>query len=161
MNTLVRTVDLVDYDDNAMPELQCTAQHKTRLRHGAFRSINQQDNAVDHFQDAFHFPAEIGMPRGINNIDFGIAVPYGCILRHDRNAAFPFQIIGIHYAVHYFLIFSVYARLLQHFVDKGGLSVVNVGNDGYISQLVHEYSLSFLQLLRQKCILPLEERKRN
>ena len=32
------------------------------------------------------------------------------------------------------LIFAVHAALLEHFVDEGGLAVVDVGDDGYIAK---------------------------
>ena len=74
------------------------------------------------------------MSRGINNIDLGVTVAYRCILCQDRDATFPFQIIGVHNTVHNFLIFAVHAALLEHFVDEGGLAVVDVGDDGYIAK---------------------------
>ena len=80
MNTLIGTVDLIDDNNDTMPQLQGAAEDEAGLRHGAFRSIYQQDNTIDHLQDTFHFPAEIRMTRSIHNVDLGIAIGDGGVL---------------------------------------------------------------------------------
>ena len=130
----IGTVDLIDHDDDAMAQLQGTAEDETGLRHGAFRSVYQQDNAVDHLQDAFHFAAEVRMARSIHNVDLGIAIGDGGVLGQDGDATFPFQVTGVHHALYHRLVISVHTALLEHGVHQGGLAVVNVGDDGDISQ---------------------------
>mgnify|MGYP007025271457 CR=1 FL=1 len=50
--------------------------HVDRLRHGAFKSVHHQDDPVDHFQDALHLTAEIGMAGSVDNIDFCILIEF-------------------------------------------------------------------------------------
>ena len=69
----------------------------------------------------------------IAHVDLGVLIADGGILGQNGDAAFPLQITGVHNAVHGFLILAVYAALLQHLVHEGGLAVVNVGDDGYVS----------------------------
>ena len=60
----------------------------------------------------------------------------GGILGQDGDAALPLQVVGVHHPVHDLLILAVNAALLEHLVHQGGLAVVNVGDDGHISQLL-------------------------
>ena len=48
----VRTVDLVDGNDDLVAELKRFLQNEAGLRHGAFGRVDQQDNAVHHLEDA-------------------------------------------------------------------------------------------------------------
>ena len=72
---------------------------------------------------------------------------YRGVLGEDRDAALALEVAGVHDAVHDGLIFAVDAALLEHLVDQGGLAVVNVGDDGDISDFLlrdHIRSLLFL-----------------
>ena len=46
-----------------------------------------------------------------------------------------FQRIGIHHAFFYDLIFAEGSSLAEHFVDEGGLPVVDVRDDGDVANL--------------------------
>ena len=137
MDTLVGAVDLVDDDDNAVAELERLAEHEARLRHGALGGVDEQNDAVDHLQDTLDLAAEVGVARGVDDVDLRVAVAHGGILGQDRDAALALQIVGVHNAVDDLLIFTVDAALLEHLVDQGGLAVVNVGDDGDVSQFLH------------------------
>ena len=66
----VGAVDLVDDNDDAGgPAPARLLQHEARLRHGAFGGVHQQDNAVDHLEHALHLAAEVGVARGIDDVD--------------------------------------------------------------------------------------------
>ena len=65
----VRPVYFVDYHDYPVVELQRALEYKPRLRHGPLKSVHEQQHAVDHFQNALHLAAEIGMPRRIDDVD--------------------------------------------------------------------------------------------
>ena len=56
-------VDLIYYHDDPVAQLQGLGQHEAGLRHGALRGVHQQDDAVDHLQDALHLAAEVGVSR--------------------------------------------------------------------------------------------------
>ena len=134
MDALVGAVDLIDHHDDAVTQLQGTGQDEAGLGHGALSGIHQQDNTVDHLQNALHLAAEVGVAGGIHDVDLGVAVLDGGVLGEDGNAALTLQVIGVHNAIHRLLILAVRAALLEHLVHQRGLTVVNVGNDGYVSQ---------------------------
>ena len=85
------------------------------------------------------------MARGVYDVDFGILIVDGGILGQNGDAALTLQVVGVHDTLHRGLILPVDAALLEHLVHQGGLAVVNVGNDGYVSQfLVSHLSFSLL-----------------
>ena len=136
VDPLVGAVDLVDDHDDPVAHLQCAAQDKAGLGHGAFRRVHQQNNAVDHLQNAFHLAAEVGVARRVHNVDLGVAVLDGGILGQDGDAALPLQIVGVHHPFHCLLILTVYAALLEHLIHQRSLAVVDVGNNGDVSQFI-------------------------
>ena len=137
MDARVGTVDLVDDHDHPVPQFQRPLQDKPRLRHGAFRRVHQKDDSVDHLQDTFHFPAEIGVARRVDDVDLHVPVGDGRVLGKDGDAAFPFQVVGVHHPVLHGLVLPEHAGLLQHLVHQGRLAVVDVGDDRYVSQFAH------------------------
>ena len=134
MDALVGAVDLVDHHDDAVTQLQCAAEDEAGLGHGSLSGVHQQDNAVDHLQNALHLAAEIGVTRRVHNVDLRVAVLDGGVLGEDGNAALPLQIVGVHDALHHLLILTIHAALLEHLIHQRGLAVVNVGDDRYVSQ---------------------------
>ena len=134
VHPLVGAVDLVDHHDDPVAQLQRTAQHKAGLGHGPLSGVHQQDNAVDHFQDALHLTAEVGMARRVHDVDLGVAVLDGGVLGQNGDATLTLQIVGVHDTLHRLLILPVHATLLEHLVHQRGLAVVHVGDDGYVSQ---------------------------
>ena len=76
------------------------------------------------------------MARGIHNIDLHIAILYGGVLGQNGDAALPLQVVGVHHALGYGLILPECAALLEHLVHQRGLSVVDVGDNGYVSQMI-------------------------
>ena len=130
-----RAVDLIDAYDDRQIQVQRFAQHKFGLRHGPFKSVYYQNDAVDHFQDPFHFPAEIGMSGSVYNIDFYTVIKYGGIFGQNRDSAFAFDVIGIHDPFRHFLIGAEYAALFQKLVDQRCLAVVYMSDNCYISYI--------------------------
>ena len=63
-------------------------------------------------------------------------VPDGGVLGQDGDAPLPLQVAGVHHPVHHLLVLPVDAALLEHLVHQGGLAVVDVGDDGNVSQAV-------------------------
>ena len=80
--------------------------------------------------------AEVGMARGVHNVDLGVAVLDGGVLGQDGDAPLTLQVVGVHDPLHRLLVLAVHAALLEHFVDEGGLAVVDVGDDRHISQFL-------------------------
>ncbi len=66
------------------------------------------------------------------------------VLGQDRDAAFTFQVVGVHDLVDDLFVFAENTALPQHDIDQGGLAVVNVGDDGDIAQIFISYDTSGL-----------------
>ena len=131
----IETVDLIDNDNDLVTQLQRLLQHEAGLRHGALRRIDEQQNAVDHLEDTLDLAAEIGVARGIDDVDFRSLIMHGGILGQNGNAALTLQIARVHHAVHHGLVLAVDAALLEHFIDQRRLAMVNVCDDGDISNV--------------------------
>ena len=65
----VGAVDLVDDDDRPQAELQGLLEHEPGLRHGAFGGVDEEEDAVDHPEDAFDLAAEVGVARRVDDVD--------------------------------------------------------------------------------------------
>ena len=157
VDALIGAVDLIDHHDDPVAQLQRLAQHEAGLGHGTLRRVHQQNDTIDHLQNALHFAAEVSMARGVHNVDFHILIPDRGVLGHNGDAAFPLQIAGVHDPVHGLLSFPVHAALLEHLVYQGGFTVVDVGDDGNVSQvfILHTFSLLLCGSAARACALPL------
>ena len=128
------------------------AQHKTGLGHGPLGDVHQQDHAVDHLEDPLHLAAKIGVARRVHDVDLHVLVVDGGVLGQNGDAALPLQIVGVHDPLHRGLVLAVDAALLEHFVHQGGLAVVDVGDNGDVSQLRILQSGAPLNLFRNLSI---------
>ena len=129
-------VDLVDHHDDLVAQLQGLGEDEPGLGHGALGGVHQEDDAVDHLEDAFHLAAEVGVARGVHDVDLHALVVDGGVLGEDGDAPLPLQVVGVHDPLHGGLVLPVDAALLEHLIHQGGLAVVDVGDDGNISQLL-------------------------
>ena len=93
----IRTVDLIDNNDNLMTEFKRLLQHETGLRHPTFRRVYKQDDAVYHLKDTLDLTGEVRMPRSINDVDLGVVILHRSILRQNRNSALTLDIARIHH----------------------------------------------------------------
>jgi hypothetical protein len=57
------------------------------------------------------------------------------VFGQDGDAAFAFNRVVVHHSVDHFFVFRKGARLAQQLIDHGGFAMVDVGNDGDISNL--------------------------
>ena len=132
----VRAVRLVDDDDDLQVQLQRLLQHEARLGHRAFKGVHQQQHAADHLQHALYLAGEVRVAGGVHDVDLRVAVVHGRVLRQNRDAALALQVVGVHHAVGNLLVRTEYAALLQHLVHQRGLAVVDVGDNGDVSQII-------------------------
>ena len=108
----VRPVNFIDTDDHRKLQLQGLAEHKLGLGHRTLKGVYYQNDAVDHLENTLHLTAEIRMARRINDIDFDVLIGNCRIFGEDGNAALPFNVAGVHYALGHRLIGAEYAALL-------------------------------------------------
>ena len=130
----VRLVDLVDDDNRPEADFQSLGEHEFGLRHRAFGGIDQKDGTIHHIQNTFHFAAKIGVAGRIHNIDTRILPVQRCDLGKNGNAALALQIVGVHGAFVNLRVVAERAGGLEQHIDKSGLSMINVRDDGDISQ---------------------------
>ncbi len=146
----VRAIHLVDHDNDRQIQLQRLFEHEAGLRHGAFKGIDQQQHAVDHLQHALDLAGKVGVAGGVDDVDLNALVVDGSVLGQYGDAALALQIIGVHHALGHLLIFAENAALLEHFVHQRGLAMIDVRDDGYISEIFsfHSQSQRLLRLSR-------------
>ncbi len=143
----VGPVDLVDAQDHRHLQGEGLAEHEGGLRQGALARVDEEDDAVDHGQAPLDLAAEVGVPRGVDDVDrhavgdAGVegrlpGVPHGGVLREDRDALLALEVTAVHRPVGDVVVLPEGARLPQHLVDEGGLAVVDVGDDGDVAEVL-------------------------
>ena len=90
-------VDLVDEHDRTQALLEGLLQHKTGLGHRPLVGIHDQQATVNHAQHPLHFSTEIGVTRGVNDVDPGVVVGDSRVFRQDRDAPLTLQVVGVHH----------------------------------------------------------------
>ena len=131
-----RTVDLVDDDDRLEVIGNRLLEDKAGLRHRSVEGIDKQTDAIDHVHDPLDLARKVGMPRSVDDVDLVALVIDTRGLGQDRDAALVLQGIGIHAASLDLLIVPEGTAGLEQGIDKGRLSVVDVGDDGNVSDFV-------------------------
>ena len=133
VRTGVLAVDLVDHHNRLDAAGERLADHELGLRQHAFSGIDQHDGAIDHVQDPFDFATEVGVARGVDDVDAGIFPHHRGALGENGDAAFALQIIAIERAFGDVLVVAESAGLLQKLVNKRGLAMIDVRDDGDIA----------------------------
>ena len=133
VRTRARAVDLVDDHDRLETQRERLAGDEAGLRHRAFDRVHQQQHAVDHRQHALDLAAEVGVARCVDDVDVGVAVLDGTVLRQDRDATFLFNVSRIHHPFGDLLVVAEGAGLAQQLVDESGFAVVDVSDDGDVA----------------------------
>ena len=130
-----RAVDLVDDDDRLLAEAERLLEDEARLRHAALKCVDEQQNAVDHHQDALHLAAEIGVAGRIDDIDLHAVVHDGRIFRENGDAALALEVVRVHDALGDVLIAAENAALAQELVDQRRLAVVDMRDDRDVPEI--------------------------
>ena len=136
----VGAVHLVHHHDDGQLFRQRLAQHKPGLREWPFGCVDEEDDAVDHLQAALHLATEVGVARGVDDVDGDVGAVWATVLdgrvfREDGDALLALEVHGVHDSGVDVGAFAECAGLPQHGVDEGGLPVVDVGDDGDVAQV--------------------------
>ena len=102
----------------------------------ALGRVDEQQNAVDHLQNALDLAGEIGMARGIDDVDLHALVGAGAVLGQNGDAALTLDIAAVHDTLCHDLIVAESAALTQQGIHQRGLAVVNVSDNGDVAQIV-------------------------
>ncbi len=84
-----RAVDLVDEDQRGQPQPPQGPHQHARLRLDALHGGQQQHRAVQDLQGAFDLGDEVGVPRGVDEVDLGVACRERGDRRTDGDPALP------------------------------------------------------------------------
>ena len=131
----VAAIDLVDRDDDRQSSQHRLREHVAGLRQGALRSVDEEQDRVDHQQAALDLAAEVGMARRVHDVQAHVAVHDAGLLGHDRDAALALEVHGIHDAIRHDLVDAEDPRLAEHRVDERRLAVVDVGDDREVADV--------------------------
>jgi hypothetical protein len=112
-------------------------QHEAGLRQRTFGGVDQQQHPVHHLQGSLDLATEIGVARGVDDIDLDALMPDRCVLGEDRDATLTLEIARVHDPFGNPLVRAEGAALPQHGVHQRRFAVVDVGNDGQISEFGH------------------------
>ena len=75
------------------------------------------------------------MAGSVHNIDFGIFVHDRSVFGENGDAAFPFDVVGVHDTFGHGLPFPEYTALFQQFIHQRGFAMIYMGNNGNISDI--------------------------
>ena len=73
------------------------------------------------------------MTRRVDDVDLVPPMVYRQVLREDGNSAFPFQVVAVHDPFRDCLVLTEYPGVFQHGIHQRSLSMVDVGDDGDVS----------------------------
>ena len=100
VRTRAGAVDLVDHDDRLEAHREGLLGDEAGLRHRAVHRVDQDQHRVDHRQHALDFAAEVGVARGVDDVDAVCSLPGdGGVLGQDRDATFLFLVVAVHHAL--------------------------------------------------------------
>ena len=75
------------------------------------------------------------MARGVDDVDLGTLIHNGSVLGQNGDTTLTLDIVGVHDTFCNFLIGAEYAALFQKFIYQSRFAVVNMGNDGNVSDI--------------------------
>ena len=141
MGTGVLAVDLVDDDDRLQMQVEGFLQYELGSGEGALGGIDEKQDAVDHRQGPLDLSAEIGVPRGIDDIDLHAVVVDGRVLGQYRDAPLFFEVVRIHHARDKLLVQPECPRLPEHMINERRLAVIDVRDDSDVTYVLSAHEV--------------------
>ena len=132
----VRAVDLVDDDDGPEAQLQGFLEHEPGLRQRAFRRVDEQQDAVDHPEDAFDFAAEVRVAGRIDDVDLDALPDERHVLGDDGDAPLALEIARIEDAIAHLVDIAEELALPHHRVDERRFPMIDMGDDGDVADIL-------------------------
>jgi hypothetical protein len=130
----VFAIDLIENNDGFGADFESFSENELGLGLRTLGGINDKKDAIDHAEDAFDFSAEIGVARGIDDVNADVVIFEGGVFGFDGDAPFPLEVHGVHHAFGDNLVGAEGTRLAEKLIHESGLAVINVGNDCNISE---------------------------
>src|SRR5690606_13549989 len=129
----------------AQSALEGLAQHEARLGHRAFGRIDEKEDAVGHLEHALDLAAEVRVTGRVDQVDLHTVPGKRDILRENGDAALPLEIVRVEDALPEVLVARDRAGLPEEAVDHGRLPVVDMRNDGDVSDSIEGGAVSWHQ----------------
>jgi hypothetical protein len=106
------------------------------LRHRAFGGVDEHDHAIDHIERMRSTSPPKSAWPGVSTMLMRVSFPDDRgALGENGDAALALEVVGVHRALGDLLVLAEGAGLLEELVDERGLAMVDVGDDGDISQI--------------------------
>ena len=115
------------------PFLQCLSQHEACLCLRAIVGIYEEQDAVDHAHDAFDFSSKVSVAGSVDDVDRRPLPMHGGVFGLDGDALFLLEVHGVHGSFLDLLVLAEGSALFKEFVDEGGFPMVDVGDDGDVT----------------------------
>ncbi len=122
-------VDLVDHDHRRQVAGERLGQDVPGLRHRPLGGVDQQQHPVDHGQRPLHLAPEVGVPRGVHQVDPRALPDDRRRLGEDGDAPLPLLVARVHDPLHLGLVVGEHRGRPEHGVDQRRLPVVDVGDE--------------------------------
>ena len=137
VGTGIFTVDFVDHHDRLETVLHRLAQNEFGLGLGSLVGVDDKQHTVDHLHDALHLAAEVGVARGVDDVDVVFVPLERGVLRANRNPLLFLEVHRVHDPLLEFLVGLKGSRLTEQLVNQGGFAVVDVGDDSDVANIFH------------------------
>ena len=99
------------------------------------------------------------MAGSVDDIDLHTLIRHRHVLREDGDAALPFQVVVVQDEIAQIFGLAHEIGLIDHTVHEGGLAVVHVGDDRYVSDVLHILLKTFFLKTRKVNIFPRKNRE--
>ena len=83
------------------------------------------------------------MAGGVDDVDLYAVVVDGDVLGKNRDTALALLVVGVEHALLHLLVGAEGAGGAQELVTQGGLAVVDVGDDGDVSQVLYAHGVPY------------------
>ena len=140
LGTAIQLVHLVDYDYRFLAQVYGLLKHETGLWHATFKGIHEKDYAVAHIEHSLHLSSEVAVARGVDYIDFDALIRHGHILGKYCYASFTLKVVVVQDQLAQLFLVAHQGGLVNHFIHKCGLTMVDMGYNSYISDVLHIFA---------------------
>ena len=137
VGTAIELVNLVHDNDGLLAHLEGFLEDETGLGHASLEGIHQEEYAIGHVEDTLDLTAEITVAGSVDDVDLDSLVDDGDVLGQDGDAALTLQVVVVEDELSEILGLADKVGLIDHPVHEGGLAVVDVGDDRYVSDFLH------------------------
>jgi hypothetical protein len=93
------------------PAAEGLGEDKAGLGERSLRGVHEEHGAVCHGKGPFHLAAEVGVARGVDDVDLDPVPLHGAVLGRDGDAPFPLQVEAVHDPLAHLLPLAVHSAL--------------------------------------------------